>query len=158
MSIYINILTIYCKADCVLLVGDSESAPNLSEVEEYIYDEENPVMDRIRNIMTRKELVILHRDASKHPKNTRKWLKLRKVRMHHHVRTAPQFNRDFGRLARILAGQGIGLVLGGGGARGLAHVGVVTALEEAGICVDFIGGTSQGGKYSYLLTACLYQD
>jgi lysophospholipid hydrolase len=38
----------------------------------------------------------------------------------------------------------IGVVLGGGGARGLAHLGVIKALNEAGITVDFVGGTSQG--------------
>ena len=39
---------------------------------------------------------------------------------------------DFARLARRLCGKSIGLVLGGGGARGCAHVGVVQALEERG--------------------------
>jgi lysophospholipid hydrolase len=34
-------------------------------------------------------------------------------------------------------------VLGGGGARGLAHVGVLNALREEGVPVDLIGGTSQ---------------
>ncbi|MBN2288740.1 MAG: patatin-like phospholipase family protein [Candidatus Glassbacteria bacterium] len=39
----------------------------------------------------------------------------------------------------------IGLVLSGGGARGLAHIGVLKVLEEAGIEVDYIAGTSMGG-------------
>jgi len=38
----------------------------------------------------------------------------------------------------------IGLVLSGGGAKGLAHIGVLKVLEEAGIYPDFIGGTSMG--------------
>lgn len=38
----------------------------------------------------------------------------------------------------------IGLVLGGGGARGLAHIGVIKTLEEAGIEISFIAGTSMG--------------
>ena len=38
----------------------------------------------------------------------------------------------------------IGLVLSGGGAKGLAHIGVIKVLEEAGIKVDYIGGTSMG--------------
>ncbi|KAK9367462.1 hypothetical protein V1509DRAFT_626721 [Lipomyces kononenkoae] len=51
---------------------------------------------------------------------------------------------DFARLARLLSGKAVGLVLGGGGARGLAHLGVIRALEEAGIPIDIVGGTSIG--------------
>ncbi|MDX2061748.1 MAG: patatin-like phospholipase family protein [Bacteroidia bacterium] len=42
-------------------------------------------------------------------------------------------------------GQRVALVLSGGGARGLAHIGVIRALEEAGIPIDYITGTSMGG-------------
>ena len=38
----------------------------------------------------------------------------------------------------------IGLVLGGGGARGVAHVGVLKVLEELRVPVDYIAGTSMG--------------
>ena len=38
----------------------------------------------------------------------------------------------------------IGLVLSGGGAKGFAHIGVLKVLEEAGVKVDYIGGTSMG--------------
>ena len=48
-----------------------------------------------------------------------------------------------GRLARWMAGRAVGLVLSGGGSRGLAHLGVLHALDDAGIPVDVIGGTSQ---------------
>eukprot|EP00324_Dicrateria_rotunda_P011038 CAMPEP_0206181442 /NCGR_PEP_ID=MMETSP1474-20131121/68745_1 /ASSEMBLY_ACC=CAM_ASM_001110 /TAXON_ID=97495 /ORGANISM="Imantonia sp., Strain RCC918" /LENGTH=232 /DNA_ID=CAMNT_0053595573 /DNA_START=614 /DNA_END=1308 /DNA_ORIENTATION=- len=51
---------------------------------------------------------------------------------------------DVARLARILTGTAIGLVLGGGGARGCSHVGVIQALEENGIPIDMVGGTSMG--------------
>jgi NTE family protein len=45
----------------------------------------------------------------------------------------------------------IGLALGGGAARGFAHVGVIQVLEEAGIRPDFVAGTSAGS-----LVATLY--
>ena len=39
----------------------------------------------------------------------------------------------------------VGLVLAGGGARGLAHLGVIKYMEELGIPVDIVTGTSMGG-------------
>lgn len=51
---------------------------------------------------------------------------------------------DFARLARRLCGRAIGLVLGGGGARGISQIGVIKALEDFGIPIDVVGGTSIG--------------
>ena len=47
----------------------------------------------------------------------------------------------------------IGLVLSGGGAKGLAHIGVLKVLEEAGIQIDYIGGTSMGSIVGGLYAA-----
>ncbi len=47
----------------------------------------------------------------------------------------------------------LGLALGGGGARGLAHIGVLKALEQAGIRVDYLAGTSMGGLLAALYAA-----
>lgn len=47
-------------------------------------------------------------------------------------------------LAARLAGRSVGLVLGGGGARGFAHLGVIDELEAAGVVVDRFAGTSIG--------------
>lgn len=38
----------------------------------------------------------------------------------------------------------VGLVLSGGGAKGLAHIGAIKVIEEAGVKIDYIGGTSMG--------------
>lgn len=57
----------------------------------------------------------------------------------------------FGRLVRRILGRSIGLVLGGGGARGLAHLGIFKAFKEAGLQVDLIGGTSIGAFIGALL-------
>ena len=46
--------------------------------------------------------------------------------------------------ARVLRPPRIGLALGGGAARGFAHIGVIQVLEEAGIQVDMVAGTSAG--------------
>jgi lysophospholipid hydrolase len=53
-------------------------------------------------------------------------------------------SEDFQRLARRLFGRSVGLVLGGGAARGVAHLGVLKAMEESGIPIDMIGGNSFG--------------
>lgn len=47
----------------------------------------------------------------------------------------------------------VGLVLSGGGAKGLAHIGVLKAIEEAGVKIDFIGGTSMGAIVGGLYAA-----
>ena len=59
----------------------------------------------------------------------------------HHVRDA----RDVARVARLIGGRSLALVLSGGGARGFAHIGVVKALREAGMEIDTVAGTSIGG-------------
>ncbi|KAI6048040.1 hypothetical protein EDC04DRAFT_2864170 [Pisolithus marmoratus] len=69
--------------------------------------------------------------------------KYRGVSSHARPQRQPMVN-DFSRLARRLCGKSIGLVLGGGGARGLSHLGLIRALEERGIPIDCIGGTSIG--------------
>jgi NTE family protein len=51
--------------------------------------------------------------------------------------------------------QKIGLVLSGGGAKGLAHIGVLKEIEKAGIKIDYIGGTSMGAIIGGLY-ACGY--
>jgi len=59
---------------------------------------------------------------------------------HHHVGGQV----DIARLARLVSGNARGLVLAGGGARGLAHLGALRALKEAGQEFDCVGGTSIG--------------
>lgn len=68
-------------------------------------------------------------------------------------RVSGDFNTDFARICRFLTGQAIGLVLGGGGAKGAAHLGVIQAIRDAGIPIDMTGGTSMGSMVSGLLAA-----
>ena len=51
--------------------------------------------------------------------------------------------------------QSVGLVLSGGGAKGIAHIGVIKALEENNIPIDYIAGTSMGSIVGGLY-ACGY--
>src|SRR5204863_9956209 len=54
------------------------------------------------------------------------------------------FNADLRRVAREVGHRRVGLALSSGGARGLAHIGVIQVLEENGIEVDVIAGCSMG--------------
>jgi NTE family protein len=87
----------------------------------------------------RAELILLHdNDFAKGA--AAKWTAGNPGIPHHHVTDAS----DIQRIARMLTGRGIGLVMSGGGARGFAHIGIVKALREAGIPIDLLGGTSMG--------------
>ncbi len=87
----------------------------------------------------RSELVLLHDDTIVSGAAAR-WREHLPGIAHHHVRN----EADTARVARLLTGRAIGIVLSGGGARGFAHIGVVRALREYGIAVDRVGGTSMG--------------
>jgi predicted acylesterase/phospholipase RssA/CRP-like cAMP-binding protein len=95
------------------------------------------------------ELVLVHADSTVAPAGTAPWLATRRLAAHHHVRLGNA--RDLSRLARRVSGRATGLVLGGGGARGFVHVGMLRALAEAGIEIDIVGGTSIG---SVIAAAC----
>lgn len=55
-------------------------------------------------------------------------------------------------------GQSVGLVLSGGGAKGLSHIGVIKALEENNIPIDYVAGTSMGAIISGLYAIGLSPD
>ena len=54
--------------------------------------------------------------------------------------------------------RGVGLALSGGGARGLAHIGVLKVLEQEGIPIDCLAGTSMGGLIAAAYAAGLSPD
>ncbi|XP_058862795.1 patatin-like phospholipase domain-containing protein 6 isoform X3 [Acipenser ruthenus] len=147
------------QADCILIVGLGDMEPTLGELERML---ENTAVRAL------KQLVLLHREDGPGPARTVEWLNMRSwCSGHLHLR-APRrvFSRrspaklremyekvfektadrhsDFSRLARVLTGNTIALVLGGGGARGCSHVGLIKAMEESGIPIDIVGGTSIG--------------
>ncbi|EER08693.1 methylenetetrahydrofolate dehydrogenase, putative [Perkinsus marinus ATCC 50983] len=76
---------------------------------------------------------------------TRKFMEVRPwLSACHHIRSGPMEHRDWERIARILSGRAVALMLGGGGARGCAHLGVLRALSEHHVPVDMIAGVSMG--------------
>jgi NTE family protein/lysophospholipid hydrolase len=131
------------QADEILLVADagSDVAPN--RVEQALL----AATDGISK--ARQSLILLHADGSRLPSGTSRWFAGRNVLRSFHVRL--DRDDDFDRVARCLGDAAVGLVLGGGGARGLAHIGVVRALREAGVPIDMIGGTSMGAVMASLV-------
>ncbi|XP_067320196.1 patatin-like phospholipase domain-containing protein 6 isoform X5 [Anolis sagrei] len=153
--------TVRCirQADCILIVGLGDQEPTLGELEQML---ENTAVRAL------KQLILLHREDGPTPARTVEWLNMRSwCSGHLHIkcprrvfsRRSPNKLRemyekvfeknadrhsDFSRLARVLTGNTIALVLGGGGARGCSHIGVIKAMEEAGLPIDLIGGTSIG--------------
>uniref|UniRef100_A0A673BEP4 lysophospholipase n=1 Tax=Sphaeramia orbicularis TaxID=375764 RepID=A0A673BEP4_9TELE len=147
------------QADCIIIVGLGEQDPAVGELERMLEGSA---------VRAQKQLVLLHREDGPPPKGTVDWLNMRSwISRHLHLscprrvfskRSLPKLRElyqrvfekpadrhsDFSRLARVLTGNTIALILGGGGARGCSQVGIMRALCEAGIPVDLIGGTSIG--------------
>jgi NTE family protein len=93
------------------------------------------------------ELVLLRR-YGENAACTLSWKAELRAQSHYFVR--PDHAADIASLARQLTGYGVGLVLGGGGARGFAHVGLLRALHELKIPVDVAGGASMGAYIAAL--------
>jgi NTE family protein len=94
-------------------------------------------------------LVLLHPADRRSPQHTRRWLDRRPVSGHLHIR--PALDRDMARLARLLGGTAVGLVLAGGGARGLAHLGMYAGAAGPGHRGGLVGGTSIGAVMATLV-------
>lgn len=88
------------------------------------------------------DLILLRDPRMIKPANTRVWLNaLEPDRWFHCVEGLAS---DAERMARVVTGTAVGLVLSGGGARAYCHIGAVKALEEAKVPLDFLGGSSMG--------------
>jgi NTE family protein len=111
-----------------------------------------PVLDELREggLPVPVELVLLRPEGDPSP-YTLEWVERTGARAHYFLH--PWDEAELESLARQVSGRGVGLVLGGGGARGFAHIGLMRALEELRIRVDVAGGTSMGAFMSALV-AC----
>ena len=123
-------------ADEIILVGSSPLTVDRSEVEQRLASHAGS------GRMPYQRLVLLQAPGQSTFPGTSAWLRRRAVDALHHVRRGVRGDHD--RLARLLTGNGISVVFGGGGSRGYAHLGVVRALAEIGVPIDAVGGTSIG--------------
>lgn len=123
------------QADQLIFVAAPGELPDLREVEKLLSDEPGFSMKR-------QHLVLLHPLTVTTPADTSVWHHGRHLERVYALRNDRP--ADYAHLARFLTGHAVGIVLGGGGARGFAHIGVLRALEECGIPIDVVGGNSMG--------------
>jgi NTE family protein len=134
------------QADLVLRVGEAtgDAAPQDFEL---ALDRE---LEQVGG--SRHALVLLQPGGEDSIRDTLRWLEPRRVEYHLHLRAdRPD---DLARVARIVSGRAVGLVLGAGAARGFAHLGVYQAMRELGAPLDWIGGSSIGA----IMAAAMAKD
>lgn len=128
--------TILHHTNRILLLSDPKKAEGLSPEEIRFLGDSEETHGPIR------ELVLLYSDPNEKPQNISNLTKIRKSDVVRHIRTYS--NHGFESLTRFITGRSIGLALGGGGAKGFAHIGLIKAMQEENIPIDMIGGTSAG--------------
>ncbi len=123
------------QTDQVIFVANAGESMAVGELEQRLMREPGFAMKR-------KHLVVMHDRETAAPREVLRWSQGRSCERVYPIRAGNA--DDFARLGRFLTGTAVGVVLGGGGARGYAHLGVLRALHEAGIPIDMIGGNSMG--------------
>jgi NTE family protein len=88
------------------------------------------------------DLILLQPADIRQPAGSEAWMQATQAARLFHLRE--NGIADVERIARVLTGQSVGLVLSGGGARAYAHIGAIEAMRERGIPIDFVGGASMG--------------
>ncbi|KAA9132687.1 cyclic nucleotide-binding domain-containing protein [Marinihelvus fidelis] len=122
------------QADIVMAVADTAEASELA-----------PIEDRLAQAGVNApaaQALALVRPAGTDIGGTASWIGNRPVDFHLHL--GEDGDADLARITRVLSGRAVGLVLGAGAVRGLSELGVYKAMVEAGVPVDWVGGSSIG--------------
>ncbi len=119
------------QVDRLFLVGNALALPGAQPPPPPVDDEAHRPTD-----------LILLRDPGVAPLNGPVWIAAINPARCFHIREGDP--SDETRIARVITGTSVGLVLSGGGARAYAHLGAVRALRDAGVPFDFVGGSSMG--------------
>lgn len=138
---YDKIVSTLQHADQVVFVADGLKETKVTELETKLQKD-------VDLELIRRHLALVYPDSAKHCGDRIAWQKDRGVERVYPIKLSD--TADFARLGRFLLGKAVGVVLGGGGARGFAHLGILKAFEENGVPVDIIGGNSMGA----LIGAC----
>ncbi|MGQ0501151.1 MAG: patatin-like phospholipase family protein [Panacagrimonas sp.] len=133
------------QADRILVLADGSEPPHTTAM----------IEDLRRSAVRAPIDLLLTRPEPNSAGRVLEWREKAGAQSHYFIR--PGLDRDIDRVARSITGRAIGLVLGGGGARGFAHIGLLRAMEELGVDVDVLGGSSMGGLVA-ALSACGYRS
>lgn len=128
------------QADRVWILARADAVPSVP-----LLPEDNVSPTRQFQLV---DVVLLHHGGSASAASAEQWRRACSAARIFHWRGLADADAD--RLARVISGQAMGLVLSGGGARAYAHLGVIRAMREAGIALDIVGGTSMGA----IVAAC----
>ncbi len=90
----------------------------------------------------RTDLILLRDPRMLRPANTAVWLD--SIQPGRWFQCVEGDQSDADRMARVVTGSAVGVVMSGGGARAYAHIGALRALKEARVPIDFVGGSSMG--------------
>jgi len=128
------------QADRIIVVVNAAHAPEMT-----------PMLERLRSGSAHVpvDLVLLRPDKAD-AGSVLAWRECTHAAAHYFVR--PDNTDDLTKMVRQVTGRGLGLVLGGGGARGFAHIGLLRALYELKLPVDLAGGSSMGAFFSALVS------
>lgn len=123
------------QADHIVVVANSDTSAEQLQLDTHT----QAAIARSEAIIS---VVVLHEVTQKQAKVDTNWHRHFDIERLYPIRLG--LPSDIERLTRFLIGKAIGVVLGGGGARGLAHIGVLQALEESNIPIDMVCGNSMG--------------
>ena len=129
------------QADRIVVVAPAGTEPDLDTVRKRFVMEDRCCISEVRV-----DALLYHSEHAEYPRSGEAWRAEGSIQQLHHVRQGD--GAHYGRVARMLTNRALGVVLGGGGARGIAQVGAFKALEEAGLAIDRVGGTSMGSIFA----------
>lgn len=128
------------QADRIWVLARSDARPSTP-----LMPEESSPAQRLKLL----DVVLIHPGAERRAARPQEWIDAAGARRLFHWRGDSA--EDAGRLARVMSGRSVGVVLSGGGARAYSHIGAIRAMRELGIPIDLAGGASMGA----VVAACV---
>ena len=121
------------QADRIWVVARADAKPSYP-----LFPEQNSPAQSLKLV----DVLLLHHGNDRNACRPAEWLKAAGAARIFHWQGIDGMSCD--RLTRTIAGRSVGGGFSGGGARAYAHIGVVKAIRELGIPIDFAGGASMG--------------